>query len=383
MSEFSKKTAYLPFLDGLRALSILPVLAFHNKGPVSQFIFGEDGWIGVDYFFVFSGFLITSLLLQERKSFGHVNFRNFYIRRALRIFPAYYCFLVIFLISKTIHGHNVLTQFAVAATYMTDFGIAFWNIPQLGELLAHTWSLGVEEKFYFVWPAIVSVAGPWSALIAAVGILVSQICTGTVLLMNGSIYHLVMGIDCKSGSLMWGCLAAAWWFFDENRIRRILSWKGLPWTISLFLVGVMHNIGAATLNPTLWLVRLPLATFLLSVLILALLTHTNSTIATILSSPPMRWIGRLSYSLYLWHGMAFTITRFHGTKLFGSHTVMLEISEYTVAILFACLSFYIVEKPFLRVKTLFESGPTARLKNAPAKADEPAIPRHLQTSGRK
>ncbi|MBX9689523.1 MAG: acyltransferase, partial [Candidatus Obscuribacterales bacterium] len=152
----SQHFGYIPALDGLRAISILLVLAFHDIGPItSQIGHAYSGWIGVDVFFVISGYLITSILLKEASANnGEFSLRKFYIRRWLRIAPAYYAFLAVALGWYCWGGNHHLKPFLCAALYLTNLDLAYgWNLIPLKVGLSHLWSLGLEEQFYLVWPA--------------------------------------------------------------------------------------------------------------------------------------------------------------------------------------------------------------------------------------
>lgn len=138
---------YNPALDGLRALAVLLALAFHSR--IEGF---HGGFFGVDVFFVLSGYLITRLLANQHSATGTINVPAFYLRRLHRLYPALLPFLGAYLIAGPLafpnrqdHARDAL----VAATYLSDYGFAFWKIPWL---VQHTWSLSVEEHFYLAWP---------------------------------------------------------------------------------------------------------------------------------------------------------------------------------------------------------------------------------------
>jgi peptidoglycan/LPS O-acetylase OafA/YrhL len=144
---------YNPALDGLRAVAVMLVVLFHARAPIA---FG--GYLGVDIFFVLSGYLITSLLLSELDTKGTLDLRRFYLRRLLRLTPALFAMLAVYLIvapflwpATTDHGK----QAAIAATYLSDYAVAFWGTP---DFLSHTWSLSVEEHFYLLWPLVLLAA---------------------------------------------------------------------------------------------------------------------------------------------------------------------------------------------------------------------------------
>ncbi|MFZ1263728.1 MAG: acyltransferase, partial [Chitinophagaceae bacterium] len=173
MTAVNPNRSYYPSLDGLRGVAILLVVFLHNFGFMNYFFFG---WLGVDLFFVLSGFLITDILL---KTLDKPNFlRNFYMRRILRIFPLFYLTLIIFLlIIPNIKSIPLDTQYYTGNqfwfwTYLQNWLFVFKE-PYGDKILLHTWSLAVEEQFYLVWPVIILlIRKPKTILIVALLILV-------------------------------------------------------------------------------------------------------------------------------------------------------------------------------------------------------------------
>ena len=188
---------HIPALDGLRGVAILMVLWFHYYGPIYKFCASpfdrfivltiNTGWMGVDLFFALSGFLITGILL-DAKGAPHY-FRNFYARRALRIFPIYYGFLfVILIVIPRFHQYSpglaqTVRDQAWLWLYGTNIATTFFPIKLAGFL--HTWSLAVEEHFYLVWPAIVLVLNRRQLAVASLCIVVVALITRTLLVWRG------------------------------------------------------------------------------------------------------------------------------------------------------------------------------------------------------
>ena len=143
---------HLPGLDGLRALSVFTVIAYHAGAPV-------PGDLGVSAFFVLSGFLITWLLMKELEETGRISLRDFYARRTLRIFPAYYVFIIGSLVLDTARGFPWPGEMTLSAfTYTVNYYNAIRGHPSTG--IAHAWSLAVEEQFYLLWPAMAMTSWP-------------------------------------------------------------------------------------------------------------------------------------------------------------------------------------------------------------------------------
>src|SRR4051794_35840466 len=141
-------------LDGLRAASILAVLFHHAVEPVAALPATSRGFLGVDMFFLLSGFLIVTLLLRERDAYGRISLGKFYVRRTLRIFPVYYGLLLVFSLLYLTAGERLSTSkgfFAALPFYLTY--TSNWTTTQAANF-AITWSLAAEEQFYLVWPAV-------------------------------------------------------------------------------------------------------------------------------------------------------------------------------------------------------------------------------------
>jgi peptidoglycan/LPS O-acetylase OafA/YrhL len=348
----------VPYLDGFRAVSILLVLGFHGMGPVTTWVGATfAGWAGVEIFFVISGFLITGLLIREQQEFGSFSFKRFYIRRALRIFPAYYLFLAILFYVK---GWEWRGAFAVAGCYLTNYDTVFgWNQIH-GSGLIHTWSLAVEEQFYLLWPLTFYLCGKRAPIFAAVTIVVVALWRSVLFLHGESWEYIGSGFFTRLDCLMAGCLAAMLW--SEPRPRAYLQKAlGGGWTaaaLALALFCSSQTLGhASDGNPLFWFLRYPLHAILIALFIVALCATPTSGVARALSIPVMVWIGRLSYSLYLWHGFIFQKTDWYLGRFVPSgpyHDLVMEGVRFLAVLAVASASYYIIECPFLSLKKYFE-----------------------------
>lgn len=359
---------YLPFLDGLRAVSIALVMGVHDLGPISGSIARRlNGWIGVDVFFVISGFLITSLLAQEVARTGTLSLRRFWMRRVLRIMPAYYVFL---LGMAVLLGAAALPSLAVAGIYLTDYDSALgWgHLGRYRPLMGHTWSLAIEEQFYLLWPAtlyIIVTAGAKKLLYDRVLITITAaivlvvLWRGYLVTVGASDDRLYLAFDTRFDAILTGCLAAIFWAAPgwQDRIRSGLA---SPWTPSILLGGLLLSAGHLGFpharGLSFWVVALPLQNALVALLVLSLLVHPSSRIRTFLSQPVLTWIGRLSYSLYLWHVVVFygverkaPVSQWLGVSGYSAE-VILEALKLGTVLAVACVSYYLIERPFLRIK---------------------------------
>jgi peptidoglycan/LPS O-acetylase OafA/YrhL len=300
----------LSSLDGWRALSILLVLGDHSQlvagfprswtGPFG-WIF--DGNLGVRFFFVISGFLITHLLVRENQNKGRISLRDFYIRRALRILPVYYVFLLAAFGLAIFGGfHQSSNNWAANLTFTTNFFPRTWTT-------GHLWSLSVEEQFYLLWPACLVLAGGRKSgslvyWILGLPILLAPFCRVI------SHKHVVSGIwgplfSTYSffnyfDSLAVGCIAAILWARQEARISTGLSRRPMAACGAAFLfILIPHALGRGLLP---WYLTVPFVPTLQAVGFVVLLL---ASISFPQRFQPLNWkivrqIGILSYSIYIW-----------------------------------------------------------------------------------
>ena len=359
----STKLPYMGGLDGLRAIAVAAVVFYHTDVK-----WMPGGFLGVDMFFVISGFLITSLLLVELENTGKIDFKDFYKRRVRRLFPALIVVLItsVFLVAffaldaASAFKRNVLP----ALFYVSNWGFIFTNqsyFEFIGRppMLQHLWSLAIEEQFYLIWPVTTLIA--WR-LLRSRGILIAAIAgaLGSTLLMawlavSGSIplpndpSRLYFGTDTHSMGVLLGAALSIFW-----RPLRIQQ------TIKPLLKHLLAFIGAASFVITVWSfygIReysdpLYRGGFLLFSGICGLLiiasTYRGSILGKLLSLQPLRYIGERSYGLYLWHWPLFLVTRPGVDISLSGAPAML----FRLALLIVCadLSYRFIELPIRQGK---------------------------------
>jgi peptidoglycan/LPS O-acetylase OafA/YrhL len=311
----------IPSLDGLRAISIAMVCVGHltHAGPVPKF-FGAYALTGVRVFFVISGYLITTLLLEEHAQTSTINLRQFYIRRAYRILPA----AAVFMLYAMVAYWHELRWYDIAAMllYVTNFD------PARPWMISHLWSLGVEEQFYFLWP---SVLRKWYRYRIAIllGVMVVAPIYSTVCyrlqISNGGYGTFPAVAD----NLAIGCLLA----ILSSRIPNIPGWAAL--VMLLAVVAIPHFV-PNTRSRT--LAELFVLNPILYCSIAGLVLHVIQSPYRILNCAPVMWLGRISYSLYLWQEPFF----FAQTRQ-PAYRMLIGVG-------LACLSYYLVEQPMLRLR---------------------------------
>ncbi len=363
-SECVFHLGYRRWLDGLRGVAILLVLAFH-LGPL------PGGFLGVDVFFVLSGFLITSLLMEEWQSRGAIRLKQFYVRRALRLLPAFvlllaFCFLSIFFLPTPEEKWERLKETTVAACYLSNWPMLHQtSMPILG----HTWSLSVEEQFYILWPTLLY--GMLRLRLSRRFILLLVCCgIGASAALRMGLYHwhlhhgtdkmtvvfrLYRGLDTRADALLAGCLLgllAAWNLLPKS--RRSIRWTGATSILCLLYLGYL--VSCRRPEDSLYYHGIFTVVALMTAIILARLLSAPARFACrILESALLVGTGRISYSLYLFH-----MPVLHLLLPVGLHVVnavgpywgyaVLALLVVGFSYLAAFLSYCLVERPFLRLK---------------------------------
>ena len=350
------RLTYRPALDGLRGVAILGVFAHHAQVPYLR-----GGFIGVDIFFVLSGFLITALLLQEADETGRISLRSFYIRRALRLFPALAVLLGAFVLFPRVFGMtraDAAMASGAAAFYVSNWVRAF-DLLDL-EALSHTWSLAIEEQFYLLWPPVVAllvvlgVRRKWLILVAVAGI--AEATVMRVVLWHGaeSWRRLSNGLDTRLDGLLIGALAAlVLASLSSLDVLRRRAFRVVVVAAALTLVTVLHS-GRAAAPPMYFGVGSLVS--LCAALVLIGTFAADTWIGSLLEFGPLVWIGRISYGLYLWHYPVIA-GMFENDRLarLGVDPAWWIPIQIVASLALATGSFYLLERPMLRFKQRFGS----------------------------
>lgn len=342
----------IPSLDGMRAASIVLVILGHNRlwhpwgtAPQLEPLVGlvSNGDLGVSVFFVISGFLITTLLVREVEATGTVGLRNFYLRRAFRIIPAYYVFLL------TLMALSWGRVIAVPAGTMWSSVLFLRNYLTPVEhstdwYTAHCWSLSVEEQFYLFWPVCLAALGRRRAVWLSSGLIavapLSRITTYALWPdMRREINYL---LHTRVDTLMWGCLVAL--LFDSvafSALRVKLYRLRVPLIAALFVSIASPWLRQRFQGAYLFTVGYGAEGACITAVMLWAVECSGGIIGRLLNCRPIVHLGTVSYSAYLWQ------------QLFTSFPLPLFIAATLAA---AEVSYWLVEKPFLALRIRFAAG---------------------------
>ena len=359
---------YRPPLDGIRAVAVLAVMLFHVD---VGFRLGDSwslsaGYLGVDIFFVLSGFLITTILAEEWSRTRRIDLKAFYARRALRLFPAVF----VVLISVWVYAGAVLNT--IAANYVrreaiwTLLNVHNWHLidvrPSLLVDLDHTWSLSVEEQFYFVWPllllALFALAKSAWFRIGIVFFTATASVVAMLVVTRTDPVRAFYGTDTRAKGLLLGAaLGLAVVFGKLSRVSRqwagAVGWGGVALLSLVFVVVDRHM--SPTSGP------ITVASVGAAALVFGVVGAPDSRLARALSQKILVAIGRVSYGLYLWHLPIFLVVTPRETDFTLWNTGLsfwpLLVVRFALTIAIAGVSFVLVERPALRLKRRFERRP--------------------------
>lgn len=321
----SKKTKYLPSIDSLRAIAVIAVIIYHIDAN-----YLPGGFLGVDLFFVLSGYLISSLIIKEYKSTGTVNLYNFYVRRARRLLPAVYFMITVVLIIITLFNGVLLKKSYLDALFGYIYSSNWWYIfhkldyfDSFGSQspFKHLWSLAIEEQFYMFFPLIFLIFNRKSKsnnsnsklnknfIYVVLSLILVSLIAHILLFDINNINRIYFGTDTRAFSLLVGVVGAILYPMDrlserttkkDNMIYSIVSLVSI-----LALIGIMIN----TSEYNTWLYRGGFLLVAIIGLIIIISSGRQYTfMSKLLSFKPLVFIGKISYSLYLWHFPILVVT---------------------------------------------------------------------------
>jgi peptidoglycan/LPS O-acetylase OafA/YrhL len=340
------RLGYRPELDGVRGVAILLVMLVHlHDWP-------HGGFLGVDVFFTLSGFLITTLLLEEWQGRGRISLRHFYARRSLRLFPAVVVLLVAYcafaLAAAGPYLRTRLAGVAYGATYTANWPQAL-GLPFPEQEIGFLWTLAIEEQYYLLWPGLLLLGlqaarlSPRRLLVAICCLVVAVWTWRAVLAADVPGHRVYFGTDTRLDQILLGAALAAWFVQRPAAAKgswalRLAGWAGLAylaWRLfdPLYFRWWYPTIGIASIGVA------------AAAVLGCVVSGSSPALGWVLSRRWLRWVGTLSYSLYLWHVPAI---RAVDRSFLAQPTAVRVVAGMVLSFLLAAASYRFVEQPFLR-----------------------------------
>jgi peptidoglycan/LPS O-acetylase OafA/YrhL len=363
--SMTDQSARIPSLDGLRAISIFLVLLSHLiytqnfvRPPFfSELQLGSLGPLGVRVFFVISGFLITRLLLQELMQTNTIRLGKFYFRRSLRIFLPYFFFLFVVICLQLAGWANLNSRdYFHAVTYTINY------YPNRSWEIGHGWSLSVEEQFYLLWPALLILLGKQKGLWTAFIFMLA-----TPLIRLGYFYFKPSFVEYEIGyrfetaadAIAVGCLLAGIfdWLVRQDFFKRAIKSR------LIYLIPLVVLI-ASQINPTMrrsLLIGIPIQNIGIAIWMLFCVVNSDGFAGKILNARPLVYIGKMSYSIYLWQQLFLNPYSSSWITSFPVNLVFVGIVSF--------LSFQVIEKPSLEMRKILERVIFLRIEEKPVQSN--------------
>ena len=352
---------YIPAIDGLRAIAVVAVILYHLG-----FDWIPGGFLGVDLFFVISGYVITRLLLDSIEISGGLNLGAFYLARLRRLLPALLFMIITTAITVGIWAPDTMKRFLADTPFALTGTMNWWLVGReldyfetIGRppLLQHTWSLAVEAQFYFIWPLILLLILKWfgKGRVAIASLFFAAISGITLMLVSlsldatnaTSVSHIYFGTDTHSIGLFLGAALAVSWVPQNFKVE--VSRKAQDFIDGIGVIGFIGILAAFLLidanNPNLYKIAFPLAG-ICGAAIVTSIVHPASRFAPLLQNKVLLWIGERSYAIYLWHWIIFQVTR-PDVDLAGEDWALLAL-RILIVLALADISLRYVELPIRR-----------------------------------
>ena len=360
----NNKSRYLPSIDSLRALAVLAVIIYHvdvNYLP--------GGFLGVDLFFVLSGYLISSLIIKEYRKTGSINLYNFYLRRARRLLPAVYFMITVGIILMVMFNEVLLKKSHLDAIFGYIYSSNSWYIfhkldyfDSFGSQspFKHLWSLAIEEQFYMIFPLLFLLInskkkgkdGTYklskSFLYIVLGLIFVSLITHILLFDINNISRIYFGTDTRAFSLLVGVVGAILYPMDKLNTKITPQENIVYSVISLISIATLITIMIYTSEYNTWLYRGGfLLVAILGIIIIISSGKQHTVMAKLLSFKPVVFIGKISYSLYLWHFPILVLTT--PVSEIGNPNIFYVILRVILTFIVAIISYVFVETPIRKL----------------------------------
>ena len=360
----NNKSRYLPSIDSLRALAVLAVIIYHvdvNYLP--------GGFLGVDLFFVLSGYLISSLIIKEYRKTGSINLYNFYLRRARRLLPAVYFMITVGIILMVMFNEVLLKKSHLDAIFGYIYSSNWWYIfhkldyfDSFGSQspFKHLWSLAIEEQFYMIFPLLFLLInskkkgkdGTYklskSFLYIVLGLIFVSLITHILLFDINNISRIYFGTDTRAFSLLVGVVGAILYPMDKLNTKITPQENIVYSVVSLISITTLITIMIYTSEYNTWLYRGGfLLVAILGIIIIISSGKQHTIMAKLLSFNPVVFIGKISYSLYLWHFPILVLTT--PVSEIGNPNNFYVILRVILTFIVAIISYVFVETPIRKL----------------------------------
>ena len=360
----NNKSRYLPSIDSLRALAVLAVIIYHvdvNYLP--------GGFLGVDLFFVLSGYLISSLIIKEYRKTGSINLYNFYLRRARRLLPAVYFMITVGIILMVMFNEVLLKKSHLDAIFGYIYSSNWWYIfhkldyfDSFGSQspFKHLWSLAIEEQFYMIFPLLFLLInskkkgkdGTYklskSFLYIVLGLIFVSLVTHILLFDINNISRIYFGTDTRAFSLLVGVVGAILYPMDKLNTKITPQENIVYSVVSLISISALITIMIYTSEYNTWLYRGGfLLVAILGIIIIISSGKQHTIMAKLLSFKPVVFIGKISYSLYLWHFPILVLTT--PVSEIGNPNNFYVILRVILTFIVAIISYVFVETPIRKL----------------------------------
>ena len=360
----NNKSKYLPSIDSLRALAVLAVIIYHvdvNYLP--------GGFLGVDLFFVLSGYLISSLIIKEYKKTGSLNLYNFYIRRARRLLPAVYFMITVVLVVMVMFNGVLLKKSHLDAIFGYIYSSNWWYIfhkldyfDSFGSQspFKHLWSLAIEEQFYMIFPLLFLLINRKKKdkdgfyklnrnfLYVILGVILVSLIAHIILFDINNISRIYFGTDTRAFSLLVGAVGAILYPMDKLNTK-ITPQENLVYSVvSLISIAALITIMIYTSEYNTWLYRGGfLLVAILGIIIIISSGKQHTVMVKLLSFKPVVFIGKISYSLYLWHFPVLVLTT--PVSEIGKPNIFFVVLRVILTFILAIISYALVETPIRKL----------------------------------
>ena len=360
----NNKSKYLPSIDSLRALAVLAVIIYHvdvNYLP--------GGFLGVDLFFVLSGYLISSLIIKEYKKTGSLNLYNFYIRRARRLLPAVYFMITVVLVVIVMFNGVLLKKSHLDAIFGYIYSSNWWYIfhkldyfDSFGSQspFKHLWSLAIEEQFYMIFPLLFLLINRKKKdkdgfyklnrnfLYVILGVILVSLIVHIILFDINNISRIYFGTDTRAFSLLVGAVGAILYPMDKLNTKITPQENLLYSVVSLISIAALITIMIYTSEYNTWLYRGGfLLVAILGIIIIISSGKQHTVMAKLLSFKPVVFIGKISYSLYLWHFPVLVLTT--PVSEIGKPNIFFVVLRVILTFILAIISYALVETPIRKL----------------------------------